>query len=166
MRNVQQLIEDNINLVYFVINTYYPTFRQDEDIIQCGMLGLCESANTWSEDKGLFSTYASRCISNRIIQEFRSRKKYKGTLSLDYETTDSDGETKRFGDAIVGEEDVNWVDTDTMYNKLTPMEQDIVNLRKIGWNNKAIAEKLNVSEQTIQVKVRKLRKFWRKINED
>lgn len=166
MPNVQQLIEDNINLVYFVIHTYYPTFRQDEDIVQCGMLGLCQAANTWNEEKGTFSTYATRCISNQIIKEFRARKTHKGTLSLDYETTDSEGETKRFGDTIVGDEDVNWVDIDGIRDSLNDIDQQVFDLKRSGLKNREIAQLFGWSNQVVTKRLRKINKVWRKINDD
>jgi RNA polymerase sporulation-specific sigma factor len=129
------------------------------------MLGLCNAANTWDAEKGTFSTYATRCISNEIIREFTARKKHKGVLSLEYETTDLEGETRTIGDTIVGDEDVNWVDTDSIFNNLTPREREILDLRRMGWTNKAIAEQFGVSEQAIHKKVRKLRALWRKTND-
>ena len=49
MMNRGEFIEQNINLVYVVIREYYPMFISDEDIIQCGMLGLCKAADKWKK---------------------------------------------------------------------------------------------------------------------
>ena len=66
-----------MRLVHFVLNKYYPGYTKDEDIIQCGMVGLVGAANTFDESKGTFSTYAVRCVMNQINTELRNRKKYK-----------------------------------------------------------------------------------------
>ena len=67
----QQLIEDNLNLVYALISREYPTYLHDEDIIQTGMLGLCKAADKWDEKRGTFSNFAWCCIRHEIIKEFK-----------------------------------------------------------------------------------------------
>ena len=75
----QQLIEDNMGLVYSLILREYPTYIQDEDIIQCGMLGLCQAADKFDESKGFkFAGFAWFCIRNEIIRELNKRSKHQG----------------------------------------------------------------------------------------
>lgn len=164
--NVQQMIEDNINLVYYVIHEYYPTFRQDEDVVQAGMVGLCYAANNWLEEKGSFSNYACLCVRSSIIKEFESRNKHKGVLSLDYEYSDSEGDKQTLADTFVGEEDITFIDVDIIRDKLSPKMKEIFDLRVSGWNNVQIAEKLGVSPQFIHKKVRRIRQIWRKVYDD
>ena len=45
MNDRKKFIEENVNLVYVIVREYYPTFIFDEDVIQCGMVGLCKAAN-------------------------------------------------------------------------------------------------------------------------
>ena len=82
MNNKQDFIEENINLVYVVIREYYPNFISDEDIIQCGMVGLCKAASKW-EKKGKFSSFAKKCILNEVRDELKDRAKRKVEISLD-----------------------------------------------------------------------------------
>lgn len=82
MMNNQEFIEENIKLVYFFINKYYPSFSKDEDIIQCGMLGLCKAAKKWKQE-GEFSSYACQCVLNEVRQELKRRQKYNVEISLD-----------------------------------------------------------------------------------
>ena len=161
--NVQKLIEDNLNLVYFVIHKHYPTFCQDEDIIQTGMVGLCDAANTWNEEKSSFSTYAVICIRNAINLEFRNRKKHNGVLSLDHEYSDSEEDTGTLADFIVGDEDVCFTDTEQIRKVLSPNLREIFDLRKDGWTDIEIAKKLGVSRSTVHKKVKEIRQIWRKI---
>lgn len=159
MQNVQQLIEDNINLVYFVINTYYPTFRQDEDIIQCGMLGLCRAANAWDEEKGTFSTLATRCIKHEIIREFIRRKRHNNQLSLDYEYHDSNGDRFTLADKLEGDSDVDWVDVNGFRDKLSDTERLIFDMRELGYTGKEIAKRLGCTHQNVtrQLRIMKLK---------
>ena len=82
MMNRGEFIEQNINLVYIVISEYYPMFISDEDIIQCGMLGLCKAADKWKK-KGKVSSFARAVILNEVRQELKRRQKYNVEISLD-----------------------------------------------------------------------------------
>jgi RNA polymerase sigma factor (sigma-70 family) len=157
----QQLVEQNMNLVYHLIHRHYPTFVGDEDVVQAGMLGLCKAADNWDESKTVFSTYAGKCILNEINSEFRARKKHHGALSLDYEVTDGDGEKTTFGDFVVGEEDVGYIDFDPLYRSLSPVEQQIFDLRRKGATNSEIARLVGSGETFVQRKLRKIKALWR-----
>lgn len=162
----KQLIESNMNLVYFVISKYYPTFINDEDIVQTGMLALCMAANTWDENKSKFSTYAGRCIRNAINNELHNRNKHKNVLSLDYELSHSDGESYTLSDFCIGEEDVDFVDIDTFSNRLTDREYEIVNLKRKGKTANEIASIFGCSRKTVDAILRKLKPLWRSVNGD
>ena len=150
----QQLIEDNMNLVYALISREYPTYIKDEDIIQCGMLGLCQAADKWDKDKAKFSDFAWYCIRHEIIKEFKRRAKHQGVLSLDYETV-TDGVRGSLGDMIVGEEDVLYFDYCEQH--LTSLEIQILELLKLGLLPKDIAKQLNTTEQNVNRTKRKIR---------
>lgn len=81
--NRQQLVEDNVNLVYYLIRKYYPTLINDEDIIQIGMVGLCEAAKRWDSNKSKFSTYAGSWIKNEIKHELQERASRQVEVSLE-----------------------------------------------------------------------------------
>ena len=150
----QKLIEDNMNLVYALISREYPTYLKDEDIIQCGMLGLCQAADKWDEKKAKFSDFAWYCIRHEIIKEFKRRSKHQGVLSLDYETV-TDGVRGSLGDTIVGEEDVLYFDYCEQH--LTSLEIQILELLKLGLLPKDIAKQLNTTEQNVNRTKRKIR---------
>ena len=83
MNDMTKFIEQNISLVYFVINKYYPSFINDDDIVQCAMVGLCKAANRWDSSKSKFSTFASSWIKNEIKSELRKRNSRKIEISLE-----------------------------------------------------------------------------------
>lgn len=153
----QKLIEDNMNLVYHYVSKYYPTYLQDEDIIQCGMVGLCKAADAWDETKSKFSTFAPKCIGNEIKYEFRKRAKHQGVLSLDYEVDGDDGERTTFGDFIVGDEDVEYIEIGIDVNSLTPREKQVYDLLPTGLSWKEIADIVGVSSGTVWKIIRKLK---------
>lgn len=155
----QQLVEDNMNLVYGLISKEFPTYLNDEDIIQSGMLGLCKAADKWDEDKGNFSTYAWYSIRNTILSEFKARAKHHGVLSLDYEVNGDDGDRVPFGSFIVGQEDVGYVDADVDLELLTETQRKVFELYRKGVQTKEIASTLGVSRQCVWQTMRKIRKL-------
>lgn len=160
----QKLIEDNIKLVYHIIHKCYPSWINDEDVVQAGMLGLCKAADTWDESKSKFSTYAGACISNEIKIEFRNRKKHNGVLSLDYEMTDDRGEDVSLGELCVGEEDVEFVDLVEFNKRLTPKDREIIGLRQQGLTTAEIGKIFGCSSTTISRKLRKMIATFKNLN--
>lgn len=159
--NQQKLIEDNMNLVYFTIHKFYPKMISDEDIIQCGMVGLCNAANTWDESRSNFTTYACRCIGYEINNEIKRRKRQSNTVSLDNYVTSSDGEADSFGDLIAGDKDVDYFDVQPFYDSLHQKDREIFNLLREGLTNRELAKQLGVSVQTAHAYTRRLRTLWR-----
>lgn len=154
MVNQQKLIEDNMNLVYYVIHQNFPKYATDEDIVQVGMLGLCKAANVWDEDKGIFSSFAVKSIYYEICNEFRCRNKHKFTYSLDYTYSDSEDESVTLGDMLVGDSDIDWVDTNELYNPLTEQERAIVEMKQMGLSKGEISERLGISQQRVRKHLR------------
>lgn len=150
----QKLIEDNMNLVYALVSREYPTYLHDEDIIQCGMLGLCQAAEKWDENKAKFSDFAWYCIRHEIIREFKKRAKHQGVLSLDYETV-TDGVRGSLAETIVGDEDVLYIDD--CENQLTPLQKQILGLLKKGTRPKEVAKLLGCTTQNVYWTQRKIR---------
>ena len=144
-----------MNLVYSLVSKEYPTYVHDEDIIQSGMLGLCKAAERWDESKSQFSTFAWRCIRNEIATEFARRAKHHGILSLDYETNDEDGGRSTFGDCVVGDEDVVYIDKDI--KAITAREQQVFDLYATLQNYTEVATQLGVSKQYVWKTMRKIR---------
>lgn len=40
MNDIEKMVEDNKNLVFYTIARYFPNYKTDEDVIQTGMIGL------------------------------------------------------------------------------------------------------------------------------
>lgn len=73
--NAKNIIaKENINLVYFVVNTYH-TYLEKDELISLGNLGLAKAINTYDIDKNIsFSTYAIKCIRNEINNKLRRKE--------------------------------------------------------------------------------------------
>lgn len=155
---INRLIEDNIKLVWFVMNKYYRSFINDEDLFQSGTLGLVQAANSWDENRGAFSTYAVKCIRNEISWEFIRRDKHKSVLSLDTSTIPGTDGEKSIIDYAVGEEDVDYVDVDGLIKLLNPKDAEILKLKLSGMKQIDIANKLGVSREAISQRVKRIRR--------
>lgn len=153
----QQLIEDNINLVYYTIRRYYPNYINDDDIVQSGMLGLCKAVKTWNDEKNCtFSSCCIQYIRNHILLEFRKRDKHASNYSLDYEYADDDGEPLTLADFVVGEKDVDFVDMRYLYSKLTTGQQKIFELKRTGLKNVEIAKIVKLTPERVRQQVRRI----------
>ncbi|WP_302823436.1 RNA polymerase sporulation sigma factor SigK [uncultured Anaerotruncus sp.] len=100
------LIEHNLRLVAHIIKKYYSTFKDQDDLISIGTIGLIKAVSTFNTDKGTrFATYASRCIENEVLMHFRNKKKSAQDVYIsDPIDTDKDGNSLTLGD-IMSEED-------------------------------------------------------------
>lgn len=88
-----ELIEHNLRLVAHIVKKYYSNARDQEDLLSIGTIGLIKAVSTFDYSKGTrFATYASRCIENEILMNFRSQKKTAGDIYIDEPIeTDRDG---------------------------------------------------------------------------
>lgn len=144
----QDLVLDNMNLVYHTLHKYFPTYAFDEDIQQIGMLGLCKAADTYDDTKSKFSTYAVKCIVNQVRMELRSRSRRMDTVSLESVVSESsDGETLELGDVCRGESDVGSVIN--VMDALNDRERKVVELRYAGLEVNEIVRELGLSRATI-----------------
>lgn len=90
----EQLVTDNHNLIYHIINKCGLSTEEYYDV--CA-IGLCKAASTYDSSKDVkFATYAGVCIENQIKLELRNKKKYYASVySLDRtfnNTSDGTGE--------------------------------------------------------------------------
>lgn len=159
--NKNELIENNMKLVHYVINKYYPTYSYNEDVIQEGMVGLCYAAEKYDESKSKFSTFANKCILNNIRTYFKRTAKHDNHLSLDYEVTTDLG-TMTFGETIMGVEDVDLSNLKyyEFYESVDYGDRYI--LDNIAYSTTTeIGEALGISQQAVSQRLRRLRLKWR-----
>lgn len=73
MNQVDKLIKDNINLVYYVIHRL--RLKIDDDLVSEGRLALIIAAKGYNPDKGVkFSTYAIKTIRGYLLTYVNRRK--------------------------------------------------------------------------------------------
>ena len=77
------LVEHNLRLVAHIIKKYYTQSGDQEDLISIGTIGLIKAVNTFRPDRGIkLATYASRCIENAILTQWKNRQLRWKTMNL------------------------------------------------------------------------------------
>ena len=120
-----RLIEHNLRLVAHIIKKYYSTFKDQDDLISIGTIGLIKAVSTFKPEKSVrFATYASRCIENEVLMHFRNKKKSAQDVYIsDPIDTDKDGNSLTLMD-VMSEED-NIVDCIDLHIKSEQLYQFI-----------------------------------------
>ncbi len=90
-----KLIEHNLRLVAHIVKKYTTQNGDQDELISIGTIGLIKAVSTFDYTKGArFATYASRCIENEILMNFRSMKKFAGDVYINEPVdVDKDGNT-------------------------------------------------------------------------
>ena len=160
-----ELIEHNLRLVAHIIKKYYASYRDQEDLISIGTIGLIKSINTFVPNKNIkLATYASRCIENEILMYLRKSSRQKAEVSIDEPLkADWDGNELLLSDVLSSEDDLvsrdieDESDMETLYaalSKLSPRERKIMDLR-FGFSGgeeltqKEVADMLGISQSYI-----------------
>ena len=135
-----RLIEHNLRLVAHIIKKYYSAFKDQDDLISIGTIGLIKAVSTFKPEKGTrFATYASRCIENEILMYLRRNSKTKLEVSIDEPlNVDWDGNELLLSDILGTDEDTIYKDLENeaerkilfrALNKLSGREKMIVRMR-------------------------------------
>jgi RNA polymerase sporulation-specific sigma factor len=97
-----KLIEHNLRLVAHIVKKYASTTDEQDELISVGTVGLIKAVSTFDHTKGAkFATYASRCIENEILMQFRAAKKTAGDVYINEPVeTDKDGNSLTLMDLL------------------------------------------------------------------
>ncbi|MCL2774243.1 MAG: RNA polymerase sporulation sigma factor SigK [Oscillospiraceae bacterium] len=178
-RNI--LIERNLRLVAHIVKKYYTTYKDQDDLISIGTIGLIKAIDTYNIDNGAkFATYACTCVKNEILMYFRSIKKTQCETSIyDSIDIDKDGNPLTYIE-LISCEDTIADDIDTkiksdyakkiIETKLTKREKEIIQMR-YGVDNikpktqKEVSNILGISRSYVSRPVYGQWKNRQKINE-
>ncbi|MDR3552051.1 MAG: sigma-70 family RNA polymerase sigma factor [Clostridia bacterium] len=137
-----------------------------EDLVQEGTIGLLGAIRSFDLHKGTsFRTYASLCVTTKIISAVRSalRKKQQplnGYISLDDYSAASKAalcSVVNPEDMVMSREAISAVN-EFILNYFTPVERKIFALYLAGYSYSAIAKKLNVSAKYIDNSLQRMKR--------
>lgn len=88
-------IVENMGLVYFVVRKYQPPSYYDEfDLVQIGMIGLIKADKNYDEEKKVqFQTFACVCIENELKMLLRRENKSKKVKETPFQSCIGEGYT-------------------------------------------------------------------------
>ncbi len=90
-RDIDALIENNIDIVQSVARKHFASRLPDDDLIQCGLIGLWEAAQKWS-GSGDFPAFAKICIYHNMLDYVRGLSAKKRTPCEDLNESDKAAE--------------------------------------------------------------------------
>jgi RNA polymerase sporulation-specific sigma factor len=104
-----RLIEHNLRLVAHIVKKYTASSSEQDELISIGTIGLIKAVSTFDYTKGArFATYASRCIENEILMNFRAMRKSAGDIYINEPVeTDKDGNSLTLIDLIDDGNDIH-----------------------------------------------------------
>lgn len=156
------LIVNNMKLVYFIINRYYTKFMNDEDVKQEGMVALINAADKWDPSKSRFSTYASVCILHHIGKYLEHEGKQVKTVSLDeFFTTDDDGNQASLMDVIPGDDAISIAYSlfADFYDSLSDYDKKLLEL-SMYMSQEEVGKELGVNRLKIGRRKSELKQLW------
>ena len=158
------LVERNLRLVAHIVKKYQGTGEETEDLISIGTIGLMKAVSTFDYSKGIrLATYASRCIENEILMQFRANKKTAQDVSImEPIDTDKDGHPLTLMDVIAQDDTIIddldlKINAEKLYRYMEEMlddrEKEIIRWRYgligDGLTQREVAKKLNISRSYV-----------------
>lgn len=157
MNNRDELIINNLPFVRFIIKKHFPTYVNDDDIIQIGCIGLVNAANTYDKNCGItFQAYAAPCIRNEIRMHFRRNQNKYTEVSFNEPV----GDDSTLEDVLVGDKDIDFFDLAPLIRKLTKIERDYLILAMKGLRRTDIAREMKVSKTYVSRVFNQIHKKW------
>lgn len=165
----EELILNNIKLVYYLAGKLNVSETDYEDVISMGYIGLVKAAVTYQYTKEVkFATYAAKCINNEMYQYFRKNKKYRENISLNMPIkVDDEGNEVSFEDVISGKDDFieKIIEEDTLMeimkvvlNCLQPKEKMVILYKMANIRQSEISKIAHTSQSYISRLERKVEK--------
>ena len=148
----EQLVRDNYGLVVsqalsFLSDNKIPL----EDFIQAALIGLLKSIRKFEEKKSKFSTFASVCIKNEMLNLKRKNKK----------------DLVIFNDDLVSINHPEYMSSnffEYLPDCLTEEDKFIIKLKLTNHTNSEIADFLSCSKSTVSNKIRRIIKVIKESN--
>lgn len=177
-------IRENERLIYYILRNKLnrDDLVHDEDIVQCGRIGIYKAWKSYDLTKAAWSTYMTRCVTNEIFTEFRRRRNPKNKFYEDCERLnriidDDKGGTCELQDllivddnsfeSVISDHDQRW---NEIYNSLSLRERSIIYWLDMEYTQKEIGEMIGTSQSYASRLISKLKtkieKKWKESESD
>ncbi|MBQ1546731.1 MAG: sigma-70 family RNA polymerase sigma factor [Clostridia bacterium] len=158
-----------IGLVLSITMKYRVSGHEPQDLTQEGLLGLLSAVQTYKEDRGAsFKTYASACINHRIAELLRKSGTNARRAMTDYISIYEEGVTEVPGGVepeqlVLSQEGLEAL-RKAILEILSDREQKVLKLYLGGSSYSQIAEKLNITDKSVDNAIQRIRKKLRDNN--
>ena len=127
------LIEHNLRLVAHIVKKYYLSYRDQEDLLSVGTVGLIKAIDSFDVANGArFATYAGKCLQNEILMYFRAQKKHAQETSINEPVdVDKEGNPLTYLDILSDDEDiVESLDTKIRHSRVYRAVREVLDERE------------------------------------
>lgn len=167
----------NVSAIEFIVNSLRGTIKQkarsfyvsgadSDDLVQEGMIGLIKAIRDYSPDKNTaFRTFADICITRQIFTAIKASR-CKKHIPLNYYVSlyntvgDNDGSEHYLVDELDADEATDPIEnmalkeefdsfSAALSQRLSPLENQVLEKYLLGMNYKEIAKELQRSEKSI-----------------
>ena len=163
---INRFVEQNKNLVHFVIRKWFKLRSEDEDLFQEGLIGLWEAAKSYDKTKGQFSTYAVAIIRNKLYNVLRKEnciKRREGNVLFISLNDDNNIENEIADNESIEER----ICVREIWKDLEEQDRTILQRRVTLKTVEDIADSLHLSKRTTQRKLKKAKEnFIEKYNKE
>lgn len=168
--DIDKLVEQNLNLVHFVINRWFddlPAIFEYEDLYQSGCIGLMRAARTYDHDRGIaFSTYAVPKIRGAITITLKPSQRQKCIpidclVSLD--NTIVSGSLTTYKDVLADSRDIDddvsaKICLQQILKMLNRKDRELIKLRLLGYTQHEIAKTQDVSQEWVSKRIKNIKR--------
>ena len=160
---VEELIEQNMGLVYYVLRKHYPSFLGDEDVVQEARIGLWKACISYNSSKGSFSSYAVVCIINNIRMYLRKNESYSTRVSVSLDAPVDDEQNTAFRDFI--EDRCGCVEDSGVFlkdfiSRLDEREKQIIRLQLLSVKQIGACKHVGVTQAWYSRLLKRIYKKW------
>ena len=164
--DAETFIKNNEKFVYWMIKKYYPSHSYDEDLIQCGRIGLWKTYLNYDENCGTpIPTFMYTVVLNELRMYFR--KIYKdaalnNAVRLDDIVYSADDKELTYLD-VLGYDDLRlnrlenleyFQSLESFINKLSVQDRAILYQKLKGYNQKDIGDLLGISQSYVSRRIK------------
>lgn len=142
-----EMIAENVGLVYGLAHKYYKTNTAYtfDDLVQVGMLAICEKIDRFDESRGGLSTFLTHCIRNEMFKYMGVQSRQSRAVCVD----PSKLSIKKDHKIMFFEEE--YLNKNTTENKIIKMMYE-------GHDIKSISEHMGIPKKTLYRRINKIRK--------
>lgn len=156
---LDSLVEKHLPMVRSIVNKYSASPDDRDDLLQEGLIGLVFAARAYDDNRGAsFSTFAYRCITNRVITAVLGAGKFSDELG-EYDLPVANPDTDPQELLLVKERVQCW--KDRMNDKLSPFEKRVMDLYLVGYPVREIASRLECEPKSADNAMQRARRKMR-----